>query len=97
MNWKKLTIGITIVNIFAWIMLEIYSNRYSGTNVEIGAGLLIFCHILAYYIIVIASRTPKKEEEIKITPQNCKEHDWQKHKYSERQQQCVKCLAERGI
>jgi hypothetical protein len=99
MNWKKLTIGITIVNAFAWGMLELFSYRYAGTNIEVGAGLLVAIHIIGYYIISIASVVPPppvKEEEVKITPQNCKDHDWQKHKYSDRQQQCVRCGAERG-
>lgn len=97
MNWKKLTIGITIVNIFALGMIELWGKRYSGTNIEVGAGFLVALHIFGYYFICIASRTPVKEEEIKITPQNCKNHDWQKHKYSDSQQQCVRCGAERGI
>lgn len=62
MNYKKLIIGITIVNLFAWGILEVWGRRYAGTNIEIGAGILVFLHIAGYYIICISSI--KKAEKL---------------------------------
>lgn len=97
MNYKKLLIGISIVNAFSWLMLELWGKRYSGTNIAVGAGILVFIHTVGYYIICIISASPVKEEEVKITPQNCNGHDWQKLSYSEHIEVCVKCEAKRGI
>lgn len=94
MNYKKLTIGITAVNIFGLAMIELWGSRYADTNICVGAGFIIFVHIIGYYIIVLSAHTPIAKEG--VTPQNCKEHDWQPHKYSDRQEQCVRCGAERG-
>jgi len=97
MNWKKFTIGITIVNLLGWGLLELWSKRYADMNVSVGAGFLIVLHLLGYYIIAIGSNvpsTPKLPEN--ITPANCPGHDWQKHKYSDKQEQCTRCGAERG-
>ena len=97
MNYKKILLSISIINVFAWGMLEFYSKKYAGSNVEIGAGFLVFFQLLAYYAVTIASYSPKKIEEPEISPQNCKEHDWQKHKYLGSCEICVKCGAERGV
>lgn len=97
MNWKKLTIGITIVNLLGWILIELWAKRYSGSNIEDGSAFLIGLHLLGYYIILIASRVPVTPPEDKpIKPHNCPGHDWQTHKYSTTQEQCTKCGAERG-
>lgn len=99
MNWKKLIIGITTVNLFGWIMLELWSKRYATSNISIGAGILIFTHLVGYYIIVLASRIKVKPAPEKITPLNCPGHDWQKDEYSSehyKKETCVKCGAKRG-
>lgn len=97
MNWKKLTIGVTIVNILAWVLLEIWSFRYADSNVNLGAGWLVIIHLIGYYIIVIGSKLPKPlPEKEPITPANCPGHDWQNNEYSNALQKCVICEAKRG-
>lgn len=91
MNWKKLTIGITLVNVLGWILLELWSFRYADSNISGGSGTMIFLHLLMYYIIVILSRIPDE-----IDKPNC-DHDWQPAKYSDDYETCVKCNADRGI
>lgn len=96
MNWKKLIIGISIVNVFAWFMLEFWSKKYAGTNVSIGSTFLVIIQIIGYYIIAIVSRIQPPKEDPKPTPQNCIEHDWQQHKHIQHYEVCIKCGAERG-
>lgn len=97
MNWKKILIKITAVNVLGWILLEIWARRYSGTNVETGSAFLIILHLISYYVLVIGSNVPQATlKPDKIEPHNCPGHDWQPHKYSDNQEQCVKCGAERG-
>lgn len=100
MNWKQLTVLITLVNILAWGLIEFWSYRYAESNIDAAAGFLIFIHLLGYYIIVIASRfkvEPKKEPII-YTPANCPGHDWQPKEHSVAYtEKCVICQAERGV
>ena len=95
MNYKKLLLGITITNLLAWVMLEIWRHIYSGTVVQIGAGLLAAVQVLAYYIIIIDANKHKTPEKVEITPANCN-HDWQPHQYGRNSEQCIICKAERG-
>lgn len=97
MNWKKLIIGITIVNAIGWLLLELWSARYADSNIDAGAGWMIAIHLLGYYIIVIGSKIPSPEPKKEpISPVNCPSHDWQTQKYSNDTEVCVKCGAERG-
>jgi len=98
MNWKKLTIGITLTNLLAWVLIEVWSRLYASSNVAGAAAFLIGFHLLGYYVIVIASKVPKQlQKPESIAPHNCPSHDWQKHKYSPNAEQCIKCGAERGV
>lgn len=99
MNYKKLFIGITIANIFAWAMVELWINRYADTLASGGATALIIVQIIGYYLaFVLSADTPTKPKEEKepITPANCPGHDWQQNKYSKTQEECMICGAERG-
>ncbi len=98
MNYKKLFIGITISNLFAWAMVELWLNRYANTEASTGVIFLIILQLGMYYISFIISSGVIKEEEVivKITPLNCPGHDWQPHQYSTRSEQCIICNAERG-
>ena len=42
MNYKKLAIGITLINLLFWGLLELWSYRYANSNVSSGAGFLVF-------------------------------------------------------
>ncbi len=55
MNWKRITIWVTIVNILGWLLLELWMARYAEGNAEGGAGFLVFLHLFGYYIIAICS------------------------------------------
>ncbi len=97
MNWKRLIIWITIVNLLGWGLIELWAKRYASMSISGAAAFLIGFHLTTYYLIVLASLpSSKKDEKEKITPVNCPSHDWQRHKYGNNQEQCTKCGAERG-
>lgn len=91
MNWKKLIIGITLVNLLGWGLIELYSRRYAGSNISFGAGLLIFIQLVGYYIVTIASRIKLPHNKL-----NC-QHDWHPDTYNpDIREKCILCGAERG-
>lgn len=61
MNFKKLIILLSIVNILEWGYLELWSYKYANSSIAIGTGILIVFHLLGYYIVVISVTTPKSE------------------------------------
>lgn len=95
MNWKKLIIGIVIVNIVSWLMLEFWMMRYDGGSASVPAGVMVFFQVLGYYIVTIGSRIPESGKEDKpIKPQDCPGHDWQKSDYND--EKCIICKSERS-
>lgn len=96
MNYKKLIIGLTVINIIAFAILELWIYRYSGGVAEIGAGVIVGLHILGYYVVVIASGVPEVEKEKVIDKSNC-EHRWEPAVYSpNNEENCIVCDARRG-
>ena len=98
MNWKKLIIGITIVNLLGWAMIELWSRRYANGNVAMGAGFMIFTQLVGYYIVVIGSliKVPPTPPA-SVKPWTCQKHDWQPAKYDPaHREECMCCGAERG-
>jgi len=93
MNWKRLSVLITLVNLLGWLLIEIWSYRYADRNISVAASWLIALHLFGYYLVATLSHVPKSFDD--ITPLNCPGHDWQKYgHFSER---CTKCMAERTI
>lgn len=100
MNWKKLLLGITAVNLIAWAGLELYWHRYADSDINVGAGCMVFAQLVAYYVVAIGSvvpeSQPKMDENFKFKPHNCPGHQWFQHPYNTNAEECIVCKAERG-
>jgi len=91
-NYTKLILSITLVNILAWCFLELWIARYADGVAEMGAGWMIAFQLIGYYISMVSSRIDNNKTI--VDPKDC-EHDWQKSDtYTEK---CIICKSKRTI
>lgn len=78
-DYKKLALWITVANVIAWLLLELWIQAYSDRTGSAGAAFLVFLQIAAYYAIVTAAKLDKNDVNNKIDKINRCKHHWVEH------------------